>query len=171
MHVCVWPITDKINHSLRYLSPLVLKSEYSEIHYSDVIMGTMTSQTITCLTIFTQPFPQVQKKTSRLRVTGLCEGNSPVTGEFPTQRVSNAENDTILWRHHDKVNTMAGYALEPCTAGASSSISLTVYNMLTHVFHEVWFQQIAPVFGNEGKRAYTSYNSKITSVCLVMVHC
>ena len=26
-----------------------------------------------------------------LRVTGLCEGNSPVTGEFPAQRASNAE--------------------------------------------------------------------------------
>ena len=31
------------------------------------------------------------KKTSKLRVTGLCEGNSPVTGEFPTQRASNGE--------------------------------------------------------------------------------
>ena len=27
------------------------------------------------------------KKTSKLRITGLCEGNSPVTGEFPSQRV------------------------------------------------------------------------------------
>ena len=26
------------------------------------------------------------KKTSKLRVTGLCAGNSPVTGEFPAQR-------------------------------------------------------------------------------------
>ena len=26
------------------------------------------------------------KKTSKLRVTGLCVGNSPVPGEFPTQR-------------------------------------------------------------------------------------
>ena len=31
------------------------------------------------------------KKTSKLRVTGLCAGNSPVTGEFPAQRASNAE--------------------------------------------------------------------------------
>ena len=29
-------------------------------------------------------------KKSKLRVTGLCEGNSPVTGEFPAQRTSNA---------------------------------------------------------------------------------
>ena len=40
------------------------------------------------------------KKTSKLRVTGLCEGNSPVTGEFPTQIASSAENVSIWWRHH-----------------------------------------------------------------------
>ena len=40
------------------------------------------------------------KKTSKLRVTGLCEGNSPVTGEFPSQRASSAENASIWWRHH-----------------------------------------------------------------------
>ena len=37
---------------------------------------------------------------SKLRVTGLCEGNSPVTGEFPAQKASNAENVHIWWRHH-----------------------------------------------------------------------
>ena len=37
---------------------------------------------------------------SKLRVTGLCVRNSPVTGEFPTQRASNAENVSIWWRHH-----------------------------------------------------------------------
>ena len=30
----------------------------------------------------------------------LCEGNSPVTVEFPAQRASNAENVPIWWRHH-----------------------------------------------------------------------
>ena len=32
-----------------------------------------------------------RKKTSKLRVTGLCEGNPPVTGGFPLQRASNSE--------------------------------------------------------------------------------
>ena len=41
------------------------------------------------------------KKTSKLRVTGLCEGNSPGTGEFPSQKASNAENVSIWWRHHE----------------------------------------------------------------------
>ena len=40
-------------------------------------------------------FRRRSKKTSKLRVTGLCVGNSPVTGEFPTQLVSNAENVSI----------------------------------------------------------------------------
>ena len=47
-------------------------------------------------------FKRRAKKTSKLRVTGLCVGNSPVTGEFPAQMASNAENVSIWWRHHDK---------------------------------------------------------------------
>ena len=45
-------------------------------------------------------FRRRSKKTSKLRVTGLCEGNSPGTGEFPAQMASNAENVSIWWRHH-----------------------------------------------------------------------
>ena len=40
------------------------------------------------------------KKTSKLRVTGLCVGNSPGTGEFPARMASNAENFSIWWRCH-----------------------------------------------------------------------
>ena len=40
------------------------------------------------------------KTTSKIRVTGICAGNSPVTGEFPAQRDNNAENIFIWWRHH-----------------------------------------------------------------------
>ena len=45
-------------------------------------------------------FRRRSKKTSKLRVTGLCAGNSPVIGEFPAQRASNTENVSIWWRHH-----------------------------------------------------------------------
>ena len=41
------------------------------------------------------------KKTSKLHVTGLYAGNSPVTGESPAQMASNTENFSIWWRHHD----------------------------------------------------------------------
>ena len=52
------------------------------------------------------------KKTPTLQVTGLCEGYSLVTGEFPTQRASNAEDVSICLRHHapwltgDNVNSI-----------------------------------------------------------------
>ena len=45
-------------------------------------------------------FRRRSTKTSKLRVTGLCAGNSPATGEFPTQMASNAVNVSIWWRHH-----------------------------------------------------------------------
>ena len=45
-------------------------------------------------------FGRRSRKTSKLPVNGLCEGNSPVTGEFPAQRASNVENISIWWRHH-----------------------------------------------------------------------
>ena len=51
--------------------------------------------------LFTQPFIQAHiRETSKLRVTGLCAGNSPVTGEFPAQRTSTAGKVSIWWRHH-----------------------------------------------------------------------
>ena len=40
------------------------------------------------------------KKTSKLRVTGICARNSPETGDFPAQRASNAENVSIWWCHY-----------------------------------------------------------------------
>ena len=46
-------------------------------------------------------FGRGSKKTSKLRITGLCMGISPGTGEFPAQMASNAENVSIWWRHHD----------------------------------------------------------------------
>ena len=56
--------------------------------------------------MFTQPFVQAQiKENMKLRITGLCEGDSPVTGEFPAQRSSNVENVSIWWRHNVKAIT------------------------------------------------------------------
>ena len=45
-------------------------------------------------------FSHRSKKTSKLRVTGLCAGKSPATGKFPAKRATNAENVSIWWRHH-----------------------------------------------------------------------
>ena len=68
-------------------------------HYDDVIMGAMPSQITSLAIVYSTVYSD--KKTSKLRVNGLCAGNSPGTGEFPAQMASKAENVSIWWRHHD----------------------------------------------------------------------
>ena len=46
-----------------------------------------------------------QRKCQSRGVTGFCAGNSPVTGEFPRQMASYAENVSIWWRHHEQCGT------------------------------------------------------------------
>ena len=46
-------------------------------------------------------FRRRSKKTSKICVTGLWEGNPPVTGGFPSRKASRTENVSIWWRHHD----------------------------------------------------------------------
>ena len=59
--------------------------------------GVSNHQRLDCL--LNRLFRGRSKKTLKLRVTGLCERNPPVTGGFPTQCASNAENVSIWWRH------------------------------------------------------------------------
>ena len=54
-------------------------------------------------------FRRRSKITSNLRVTGLCAGISPGTGEFPAQMTSNADNVSIWWRHHDMLKYRTTY--------------------------------------------------------------
>ena len=45
----------------------------------------------------------LNRRRSKLSVTGLWEGNSPGTSEFPAQMASNAESVSIWWRHHNMI--------------------------------------------------------------------
>ena len=96
-------------HSLKQIRKSTKFMQKSPYHYNDVIMSAMASQT----TSHNRLFRHRWKKTSKLSVTGLCEGNSPVTGEFPAQRASNAENVFIWWRHH-VVRPLWGFVLLSC---------------------------------------------------------
>ena len=58
-------------------------------------------------------FRRRSQKTSKLRVIGLCAGNSPVTDEFPTQRAINAENVSSGWRRHMQISSLPAI---PCRA-------------------------------------------------------
>ena len=44
-------------------------------------------------------FRRSSKKKTKLRITGLGEGNPSATGGFPSQRASDDENVSIWWRH------------------------------------------------------------------------
>ena len=69
------------------------------------------------------------KKTSKLRVTGLCAGNSPGTGEFPAQMASNAENVSIWWHHH----------------GLPISLSLWVCRRHSYLIISMWISHISEI--------------------------
>ena len=60
-------------------------------HYNGVIMsaGVSNHRRHDCLP--SRLFSHRSKEISKLRATGLCVGNSPVTAEFPAQRASKAE--------------------------------------------------------------------------------
>ena len=62
--------------------------------------------------LFAEPFVQAQIKKIKAPHHWLCAGNSPETDEFPAQRASNAENVSILWRHHVKDVSCDGQTLQ-----------------------------------------------------------
>ena len=69
----------------------------SQRHYNEC-NGISNHRQPNCL--LNPDFKRRSKKTSKLRVIGLCEGNPPVTGGFPSQRASDAESISIWWHHH-----------------------------------------------------------------------
>ena len=60
--------------------------------------GVSNHQSHHCL--INRSFRHSSKLISKLRVTGLCAGNSPVSGKFPAQMTNSVENVSIWWRHH-----------------------------------------------------------------------
>ena len=85
-----------INTQLYCLTPIYARVP-GNAHYSDIIMSVRDDvsnhQPHDCL--LNRLFRHRSQKTLKIRVIGLCEGNSPATGEFPAQRASNAENVSI----------------------------------------------------------------------------
>ena len=103
----------------------------------------MASQ-ITCLTVVYSTVYSAcswrrSKKTSKLRVTGLCAGNSLVIGEFPTQMASNAENVSIWWRHHDTILIVNRETQQPLHLTLGFTIkALKFVEYLTMVSSLIW---------------------------------
>ena len=66
------------------------------------------------------------KKTSKLRVTGPCAGNPPVTGEFPAQRTSNVKNVFIWWRLHGILRHLISSSTGQWNSEKSCLISINI---------------------------------------------
>ena len=76
-------------------------------HYSDIIMGAMAFQITSFNIVYVNRlFGSRSKKTSKFPAS--------LTGEFPAQMASNAENVSIWWRHHDLGVWSMVYIHRPC---------------------------------------------------------
>ena len=96
-------------------------------------------------------FMCISKKTPKLRVTGPCEGDLLVTGGFPSQSSSNAENVSTWWRHH-------AYFLNP-------EGSCVTYMLRENCNHWIWLLLTRP-------QLYETHQIptlKIFSYCLATV--
>ena len=87
-------------------------------------------------------FRRWSKKTSKLRVTGLCAGNSPVTSEFPAQMASSAENVFIWWRHHAH-HCACRWSIDARPSAGSIINSIMFFNQSRFIYmfvlsHGVW---------------------------------
>ena len=106
--------------------------------------GTIASQ-ITSLTIIYSAFYSGadQKKTSKLRVTGLCAGNSPMTDEFPAWMASNAENVSVWWRHHfPSLDAACRQFWDNSKINSTSDVIITIINIIRYdyVKYDIWLE-------------------------------
>ena len=113
-------------------------------------------QTHDCL--LNRLFRRRSKKTSKLRVTGLCAWNSPVTGEFSAQMASNVENVSIVKESfHTTSSRFLSFARCHMTGPESNYTSRPVYvtvlwpNQKNHAYrihrhhrhHNCWYASIS----------------------------
>ena len=118
-----------------------------ETHYNDVIMGAMASQ-ITSLniiyaTVYSGPDQRIYQSSASL---AICARNSPVTGEFPAQMASNAENVSIWWRHHELFLLL---------------VWLVYLYHRVHVFHIIRLSNGFNFFRNEHSSFYKYFVNKL----------
>ena len=125
---------DHHGKSMRKVDWIIDTTNCLKHHYNDVIMSAMASQ-ITGLTIvYSSVCSRADKKISKLRVTGFCEGNSPVTSEFPAQRASNTENVSIWWRLHVNWPNSFEHCIHHGRTGDNSQVPIYIWITINVLF-------------------------------------
>ena len=103
--------TNIILHFTTSISSQPSHIHYNLNHYNDVIMGAMASQ---ASRLFPQAFfRRRSKKTSMLRVTGHCDGNSPVPRTKGQQSEKCFHLMTSSWTWHKRYMSVV-YHLRKC---------------------------------------------------------
>ena len=115
-----YEITTALSHTDELISPpydiAIVTISYGQVTKSpvwDTMMSKKNMRWPFYATVLPHLFSRKSKKTSKLRVTARCVWNSPVTGELPAQRASNAVNLSIRWRLHD-ANTSHTSRMRAC---------------------------------------------------------
>ena len=104
------------------------------------------------------------KKTAKLHITGFCEGNSLVTGEFPTQRASKVETASIWWRPFEIPHKISYQYIERCAFYSQVKINELLDLRTCKHFWKVpstalWHQLKSKFAGNEVSSVYTAWSS------------
>ena len=150
----------KIDVSSKVISLITLRWRHNDLD------GVSDHQPHDCL--LNLLFRRRSKKTSKLRVTGLCARNSPWTGEFPAQKTSNAENNPIWWRHHEGKGTLSAtialckrnrFSFAPHCWPCMRGIHLRWISLTSHHWH----------FEIAGRRKTTGQLCETFYVCVVVV--
>ena len=99
-------------------------------HYIDVIMTTMASQITSLTVVYSIVYSDADKKTSKLRVTGLCVGNSPGPVNSPhkgpvTRKVF--PFDDVIMLLDICLPIHAGIKEQDCTHHAWLALSIYIY--------------------------------------------
>ena len=126
---------------------------------------------------------------SKLRVNDLCEGNSSATGEFPAQRSSDAENDSIWWRHHestcdcpqwcrptmllvDKEYSFKGIYFRWLHSAQNEhflnifpATFCTKFCPFEYICYDAWSVKQLPKYVNVCKKCYTKCIEEVKNVC------
>ena len=108
------------------------------------------------------------KENIKIRVTGLCEGNPPLTGGFPPQRASNAEkfpfDDVILCiSSHTLMQTL------PHSYGTHSvalSYQFDIHNMQPHMVTTQGLPHVSNIM-NDQSYTHTLYRARTVATSCI----
>ena len=114
-------------------------------------------------------FRRRSKKTSKLRVTGLCAGNSPGTGEFSAQMASCAENVSIWW-HASRLlclQVVTWYIYSNYDTPKKNCISFCTVRNYGHIIYFFW----PPLTHSMLLIHYHIYSCLVLADCQIWMRC